>query len=69
METLVKRAVARGELRPMPPPRIVALPSDLVRHALFLTMTAATPETLTEIVDDIFLPLATNFGNSSPSPT
>jgi hypothetical protein len=26
---------------------------------------AATPETLTEIVDDIFLPLATNFGKSS----
>jgi len=65
METLVKRAVARGELGAMPPPRIVALPSDLVRHELFLTMTAATPETLTEIVDDIFLPLATNFGNSS----
>jgi AcrR family transcriptional regulator len=43
--------------------------ADLVRHELFLTMTAATPETLTEIVDDIFLPLATNFGNSCPSPT
>jgi hypothetical protein len=26
---------------------------------------AATPETLTEIVDDIFLPLATNFGKGS----
>jgi hypothetical protein len=32
-------------------------------------MAAATPETLNEIVDDIFLPLATNFGNSSSSST
>jgi hypothetical protein len=69
METLVKRAVARGELGAMLPPRIVALPSDLVRHELFLTATAATPETLTEIVDDIFLLLATNFENSSSSST
>jgi hypothetical protein len=52
-----------------PRPRIDALQSDLVRHELFLTMAAAPPETLNEIVDDIFLPLATNFGNSSPSAT
>jgi hypothetical protein len=69
MKTVVNRAVARGESGAMPPPRIVALPSDLVRHELFLTMPAAKPETLTEIVDDIFLPLATNFGNSSSPST
>jgi hypothetical protein len=31
------------------------------------TMTAATQETLVEIVDEIFLPLATNFGNNTQS--
>lgn len=65
MQTLVERAVGRGELAAMPPPRIVALPSDLVRHELFMTMTAATPQALIEIVDEIFLPLATNFGKNT----
>jgi hypothetical protein len=27
-----------------------------------MTMTAASPQTILEIVDDVFLPLATNFG-------
>jgi hypothetical protein len=30
-----------------------------------MTMTAASPETIVEIVDDVFLPLATNFGKKS----
>jgi AcrR family transcriptional regulator len=67
METLVERAVARGELAAMPAPRIVALPSDLVRHELFMTMTSVPPETIVEIVDQIFLPLATNFGENAKS--
>jgi AcrR family transcriptional regulator len=62
MQTIVERAVARGELETMPPPRVVTLPIDLLRHELFMTMTAATPETIAEIVDDVFLPLATKFG-------
>ncbi|QLL07934.1 TetR/AcrR family transcriptional regulator [Mycobacterium vicinigordonae] len=66
METLVRRAVARGELTAMPPPRIVALPVDLLRHEMFMTMTAASAQTIVEIVDDIFLPLATNFGKNKP---
>jgi AcrR family transcriptional regulator len=61
MDTIVARAVARGELGPTPlPPRVLSLPADLLRHEIFMTMTAASPETLVEIVDDIFLPLATN---------
>jgi AcrR family transcriptional regulator len=68
MQTIVERAVARGELATMPSPRIIALPGDLVRHELFMTMTAATPETIVEIVDDVFLPLATNFGKIPTSP-
>jgi AcrR family transcriptional regulator len=62
MQTIVERAVARGELATVPPPRIVSLPIDLLRHELFMTMTAATPETIADIVDNVFLPLATNFG-------
>jgi len=62
MDTVLDRAVARGEIAAMPSPRIVMLPVDLLRHELFMTMTAAKPETIVEIVDDVFLPLATHFG-------
>jgi AcrR family transcriptional regulator len=67
METIVQRAVTRGELSTMPPARIIALPADLLRHELLMTMTAASPQTILEIVDDVFLPLATNFGKDRPS--
>ncbi|CAJ1500351.1 TetR-like C-terminal domain-containing protein [[Mycobacterium] burgundiense] len=63
MQTIVERAVTRGELAATPPDRIVALPADLLRHELLMTMTPASPQTILEIVDDVFLPLATNFGN------
>jgi hypothetical protein len=43
------------------------LPAASWRHELFRTMTAATQETLVEIVDEIFLPLATNFGKNTQS--
>jgi AcrR family transcriptional regulator len=58
LQTVIERAVARGELAAMPPRRVVTLPIDLLRHDLFMTMAAATPETLLEFVDDLFLPLA-----------
>jgi AcrR family transcriptional regulator len=64
MDVIVERAVARGELERVPPRRIVALPADLIRHELFMTMTAASPATIAEVVDDVFLPLATNFAQS-----
>lgn len=62
METIVERAVQRGELAAVPPARIVSLPADLVRHELLMTMTAVPADTIREIVDDIFLPLATRSG-------
>ncbi|GAB3229681.1 TetR/AcrR family transcriptional regulator [Mycolicibacterium hippocampi] len=65
METIVQRAVTRGDLATMPPARIVALPADLLRHELLMTMAAASQQTIREIVDDVFLPLATNFGKGS----
>jgi AcrR family transcriptional regulator len=57
METIVERALARGEIGSAPSARICALPADLLRHELFMTMTAASPDTILEIVDDVFLPL------------
>jgi AcrR family transcriptional regulator len=60
METIVGRAVARGELSTMPPARILALPADLLRQELLMNLTAASPQTIEEIVDDIFLPLVTS---------
>ncbi|MBU8815339.1 TetR/AcrR family transcriptional regulator [Mycolicibacterium goodii] len=64
METIVQRAISRGELATAPPARIVSLPTDLVRHELLMTMTAVPAETILEIVDNIFLPLATEFGSN-----
>jgi AcrR family transcriptional regulator len=69
METIVQRAVARGELAATPSARIVSLPVDLLRHELFMTMAPATAQTIVEIVDDVFLPLATNFGKLGASST
>lgn len=64
METIVQRAVERGELATVPPDRIVSLPADLVRHEMLMTMAAVPAEAIREIVDDVFLPLATNFGKN-----
>jgi AcrR family transcriptional regulator len=58
-EVIVARAVARGELGPKAlPARVVSLPVDLLRHELLMTLEPAAPETITSIVDDVFLPLA-----------
>ncbi|WP_396905306.1 TetR/AcrR family transcriptional regulator [Mycolicibacterium phlei] len=57
MDTVVARAIERGELTSVPPPRVVSLPVDLVRHELLMTMAEVPAETIREIVDDVFLPL------------
>jgi AcrR family transcriptional regulator len=59
MEVIVARATARGELGPKTPPaRVITLPFDLFRHEVLMTLEPVTPETITQIVDDVFLPLA-----------
>jgi AcrR family transcriptional regulator len=59
MEVIVARAIARGELGPKTPPaRVISLPVDLLRHELLMTLEPVTPEIITAIVDDVFLPLA-----------
>jgi AcrR family transcriptional regulator len=59
MDVIVARAIARGELGPKTPlARVVSLPVDLLRHELLMTLEPVAPQTITQIVDDVFLPLA-----------
>lgn len=58
MYEIVERAQARGELPVVDiPPRILALPMDLFRHELLMTLRPVPDGTIAEIVDDVFLPL------------
>lgn len=58
MQTILKRAVERGEIKEEKiSERIARLPIDLIRHELLITYEPVTEKTITEIVDDIFLPL------------
>lgn len=57
-ETIVARAVERGELPDVPrSSRVVNLPLDLLRHDMFMTMHAVPDESIVEIVDEVWLPL------------
>ncbi|GAB3443375.1 TetR/AcrR family transcriptional regulator [Streptomonospora sediminis] len=59
-ETIVTRAVERGELPDVPrSPRVVNLPFNLLRHDILITMRPVPEESITEIIDDVWLPLLT----------
>ncbi|CAM3507296.1 TetR/AcrR family transcriptional regulator [Isoptericola cucumis] len=58
VDGVLERAVERGEIdRSVLTPRVVALPFDLLRHELLMTLRPVPRSVLEEIVDDIFLPL------------
>lgn len=58
LDEIIERALARGEIDPARlTPRRAALPFDLFRHDVLLTMAPLTDDAIEEIVDDIFLPL------------
>ena len=58
---VIQQAVSRGELPPEGlPPQIVRLPSDLLRHELIMNLSRVPDETIVDIVDTVFLPLATD---------
>lgn len=57
-DVVIKRAIDRGEIDPAKlTPRVRALPGDLLRHDLLMTMRPASEESIREIVDEILLPL------------
>lgn len=58
LETMLTRAVERGELPDRPrPDRVVSLPFDLLRHEMLMTMRPVPDEVITGIVDEVWLPL------------
>jgi AcrR family transcriptional regulator len=60
MITLLERAAERGEIPTADvSPRIMNLPTDLVRHEIVLRGEPVTERVLAEIVDEVFLPLVT----------
>jgi len=58
MTQIVQRAIERGELTAALPPRVVALPVDLLRHEFIMNLSRVPEETIVDIVDTVFLPLA-----------
>jgi AcrR family transcriptional regulator len=59
MAQVIQRAIERGEITAVLPPRVVSLPGDLLRHEFIMTLSRVPEETIIDIVDTVFLPLAT----------
>jgi AcrR family transcriptional regulator len=58
MRSILQRGIDRGEVDPdRLTPRIVALPTDLVRHEILMTLEPPSDDVIREIVDKVFLPL------------
>ncbi|MEV0401422.1 TetR/AcrR family transcriptional regulator [Actinoallomurus sp. NPDC050550] len=58
VDEVLRRGIERGEIDPdRLTRRIAELPTDLLRHELLMTLQPVPDPTITEIVDDIFLPL------------
>ena len=58
IRAVLQRAIERGEVDPdRLTPRIVALPTDLARHEMLMTLKPLPDEVIGEIVEDIFMPL------------
>ncbi|NQX48678.1 TetR/AcrR family transcriptional regulator [Paenibacillus tritici] len=58
MKTILENAQRRGEVRlDKIADRVISLPADLLRYELLTTHEPVSEETITGIIDDIFLPL------------
>ena len=66
MATVLKHAEERGEITSGISPRVATLPTDLYRHELLIRRTPPPGRVITEIVDDVFLPLVRNAVGSAP---
>lgn len=68
MRSILARGVARKELEPARlTPRIIALPADLARNEMLMTLRPLSRKAIREIVDDIFLPLVRRAGTGAVS--
>ena len=61
MDTIVARAVERGEAPADLPQRVRDLPFDLLRGEALLHMRPAPDESIVSIVDEVFLPLVRDY--------
>ena len=72
-DEVYRRARERGEIDLEKIPEAVrTLPFDLIRHDLMMTLKPVPPERITEIVDDVFMPLLSAYqdrGLPGPGPT
>jgi hypothetical protein len=58
IDEVLRRGIERGEIDPdRLTPRIATVALDLLRHEMLMTLQPVPEETITEIVDEIFLPL------------
>jgi AcrR family transcriptional regulator len=58
MRGILQRGIDRGEIdQDRLTPRIIALPTDLVRHEVLMTLAPPSDYVIREIVDEVFLPL------------
>ena len=58
VDEVLRRGIERGEIDPdRLTPRIATVALDLLRHEMLMTLQPVPEETITEIVDEIFLPL------------
>lgn len=58
IQTIIDRAIARGEADPDKlTPRVLAVPFDLWRQELLMTLKSIPDEVAESIVDEVFLPL------------
>ena len=60
MTQIVQRAIERGELTAALQSRVMALPFDLFRYELIMNFSRVPEKTIVDIVDTVFLPLATD---------
>ncbi len=61
MAQVVRQAIGRGELPPGGlPTRVITVATDLLRHEFIMNLSPVPDETIVDIVDTVFMPLATD---------
>jgi AcrR family transcriptional regulator len=66
---IYERARERGEIDPDAlPEAVLAMPFDLIRHELLMTLRPVTAERLRSIVDDLFMPLVAAYRDGRVAP-